>query len=220
MKQKSIEEQGKWFDEHVAKIFDSRVFKMITRSPVALYNLGIPPSQYKELCDSRPDNMAQVLKERARRLATASAINENYFAWQAYGRGYELDNQNNLPPYLQRRHFFRIKENINRLSIEQNNVADALTAMPAHSVDVVILLDAQDWMAPHEIIALWTQITRTANQGARVIFRTAGIGSPIDLVLPADLKMRWQRNAQVSAVAGLNDRSGIYGAFHLYELVA
>lgn len=220
LKQKSVDQQGKWFDENVAKIFDSRFFRMITSSPIALYNLGIPPSQYKDLCSSQPDNMAQVLKERARRLATASPINENYFAWQAYGRSYELDNQNNLPPYLQQRNFNKIKNNVNRLSIEQNNVSDALRAMSAQSVDAVILLDAQDWMAPHEMITLWTQITRTANEGARVIFRTAGIASPIDQVLPEDLKLRWKRNDAVSAAAGLKDRSGIYGAFHLYELVA
>ena len=220
LKQKSIEDQGKWFDDHVAKIFDSWLFRKVTSSPFALYNLGIPPSQYKDLCNAAPDTMAQVLKERSRKLATASAINENYFAWQAYGKGYELDNQINLPPYLQERHFAQVKGNIGRLVIEQNNIVDALKIMPAQSVDAVVLLDAQDWMSAEEITALWTQITRTANYGARVIFRTAGMASPLDEALPDDLKMRWEMNVALSEKAGREDRSGIYGAFFLYELVA
>jgi S-adenosylmethionine-diacylglycerol 3-amino-3-carboxypropyl transferase len=220
LKQKSIEDQGKWFDENVAKIFDSWLFRKITSSPFALYNLGIPPSQYKDLCNAQPGTMSQVLKERARKLATASKISENYFAWQAYGKGYELDNQHNLPPYLQEHTFDVLKKNIGKLDIEQNNIVDALKAMPAQSVDAVVLLDAQDWMSAQEIMALWTQITRTANHGARVIFRTAGFESPIDQALPEDLKIRWRKNCAISEQAGLRDRSGIYGAFYLYELAA
>ena len=49
LRQPSIEAQGKWFDENVAKIFDSRLAKKIMGSPVALYNLGIPPSQHLSL---------------------------------------------------------------------------------------------------------------------------------------------------------------------------
>jgi S-adenosylmethionine-diacylglycerol 3-amino-3-carboxypropyl transferase len=220
LKQPSIEAQGQWFDDNVAKIFDSRLVKKIMGSPLALYNLGIPPSQHASLCEDRPESMAQVLKERARKLATVDDINNNYFAYQAYGRRYDHSNPSNKPLYLQEQYFELIRNNIDRLSIEQNNVLDALKSMPANSVDAVVLLDAQDWMTGDEMITLWTEITRTANLGARVIFRTAGAASPIETSLGKDLNQRWKRNHTKSDQLIHEDRSAIYGAFHLYELEA
>ena len=220
LKQPTIEAQAQWFDENVAKIFDSRLVKKIMGSPLALYNLGIPPSQHASLCEDRPETMAQVLKERARKLATIDNINNNYFAWQAFGRSYDHNNPTNKPLYLQEQHFELVRSNIDRLSIEQNNVLDALKRMPAKSVDAVVLLDAQDWMTPEEICTLWTEITRTANPGARIIFRTAGTSSPIEGALTADLKRLWKRNHATSDQLINEDRSAIYGAFHLYELAA
>ena len=220
LKQPTVEAQAQWFDENVAKIFDSRLVKKIMGSPLALYNLGIPPSQHACLCEDRPETMAQVLKERARKLATIDNINNNYFAWQAYGRSYDHHNPTNKPLYLQEQHFELVRNNIDRLSIEQNNVLDALKRMPANSVDAVVLLDAQDWMTPEEICTLWTEITRTANPGARIIFRTAGTSSPIEGALTADLNRLWKRNHATSDQLIHEDRSAIYGAFHLYELAA
>jgi S-adenosylmethionine-diacylglycerol 3-amino-3-carboxypropyl transferase len=219
LKQPSIEAQGKWFDENVAKIFDSRLAKKIMGSPLALYNLGIPPSQHASLCEDRPESMAQVLKERARKLATVDHIHNNYFACQAYGRSYDHNNATNKPPYLQDKYFELIRNNIDRLSIEQNNVLDALKRMPADSVDAVVLLDAQDWMTAEEICTLWTEITRAASPGARIIFRTAGKTSPIEASLSADLNSLWRRNHAKSDQLIHEDRSAIYGAFHLYELL-
>ena len=220
LKQPTVEAQAQWFDENVAKIFDSRLVKKIMGSPLALYNLGIPPSQHASLCEDRPETMAQVLKERARKLATIDNINNNYFAWQAYGRSYDHHNPTNKPLYLQEQHFELVRNNIDRLSIEQNNVLDALKRMPANSVDAVVLLDAQDWMTPEEICTLWTEFTRTANPGARIIFRTAGTSSPIEGALTADLNRLWKRNHATSDQLIHEDRSAIYGAFHLYELAA
>ena len=220
LKQPTVEAQAQWFDENVAKIFDSRLVKKIMGSPLALYNLGIPPSQHASLCEDRPETMAQVLKERARKLATIDNINNNYFAWQAYGRSYDHHNPTNKPLYLQEQHFELVRNNIDRLSIEQNNVLDALKRMPANSVDAVVLLDAQDWMTPEEICTLWTEITRTANLVARIIFRTAGTSSPIEGALTADLNRLWKRNNATSDQLIHEDRSAIYGAFHLYELAA
>ncbi len=218
LKQPDVATQKLWFDQNVAKIFDSRLMTKVCASPFALYNLGIPPSQHTALCDDQPFNMAQVLKERARRLATVVPVKDNYFAWQAYGRHYDPSGKSALPPYLMQAHYDTIRQRIGRLSITQINMREALEQMPAKSVDAVVLLDAQDWMAPEEITALWTEITRTAKPGARVIFRTAGTTSPVDPCLSGTLKNHWQRDDVLSDELGAQDRSGIYGAFHLYRL--
>jgi S-adenosylmethionine-diacylglycerol 3-amino-3-carboxypropyl transferase len=220
LKQPTQADQVKWFDEHVARIFDSRLMSKILSSPFALYNLGIPPSQHHALCEQQPENMAQVLKDRARRLATVTPIRDNYFAWQAYGRKYDETQQSALPPYLMQANYTRLRQNIDRLSIEQSNIREAIAAMPEKSVDAVVLLDAQDWMSQEEITSLWSEITRKAKPGARIIFRTAGLSSPIEPCLVGELQGKWLRDDKVSDELGLQDRSGIYGAFHLYRLQA
>jgi S-adenosylmethionine-diacylglycerol 3-amino-3-carboxypropyl transferase len=220
LQQPTQQAQEKWFDEKVAKIFDSKLMAKICSSPFALYNLGIPPSQHNALCDEQPDNMAQVLKERARRLATVVPIQDNYFAWQAFGRRYDATGQSALPPYLMRSHYAQVKANVHKLSVEQSNIRDAIARMDVLSVDAVVLLDAQDWMSNEEITALWREITRAAKPGARVIFRTAGVSSPVDVCFTGDLQGKWVRDDATSDTLGPTDRSGIYGAFHLYRLQA
>ena len=215
--QKNKTEQALWFDLQVAKIFDSKIVKKITSTPFALFNLGIPPKQFMALCNGQPETMSQVLKERAKQLATVVNIDQNYFAWQAFGRKYDHVNKTNLPPYLQSDNFDTLVKNINKLSIEQNNIVEVLRKMPNSSVNSVVLLDAQDWMSDDEISTLWIEITRTARPGSKVIFRTAGKASPIEPILIGELSNKWLRNDIKSEYLWSKDRSGIYGAFHLYE---
>jgi S-adenosylmethionine-diacylglycerol 3-amino-3-carboxypropyl transferase len=218
--QPSQQAQENWFDENVAKIFDTKLMAKICSSPFALYNLGIPPSQHNALCDEQPANMAQVLKERARRLATVVPIQDNYFAWQAFGRRYDPTGQSAIPLYLMHSHYAQIKANVHKLSVEQSNIRETLARMGTLSVDAVVLLDAQDWMSNDEITALWREITRTAKPNARVIFRTAGVSSPVDACFTEELQGKWVRDRATSDTLGHTDRSGIYGAFHLYRLQA
>ena len=59
----------------------------------------------------------------------------------------------------------------------------------ARSLNRYVLLDAQDWMTPAQLCALWTEIDRTAHEtDARVIFRTAGGDSPLPRKLPPELQ--------------------------------
>ena len=81
-----------------------------------------------------------------------------------------------------------------------------------------MLLDAQEWMNEEQITALWEQITRTAAPKARVIFRTAGHDSPLERKLPAELIGRWNYLAEEAQRFHDQDRSSIYGGFHIYEL--
>jgi S-adenosylmethionine-diacylglycerol 3-amino-3-carboxypropyl transferase len=81
----------------------------------------------------------------------------------------------------------------------------------------VVLLDSQDWMAPDEIRALWDAIDRAGSDDIRVIFRTAGAGSPLEDEVHAPIRQTWRRDAERSARGLAEDRSGIYGGFHLYQ---
>jgi len=65
--------------------------------------------------------------------------------------------------------------------------------------------------------SLWEQIRRTARSGARVIFRTAGLRSPLEQLLPAEALDGWRCHAEDAKRLFERDRSAIYGGFHLYS---
>jgi len=95
---------------------------------------------------------------------------------------------------------------------------DFLKTQKPNSIHRYVLLDAQDWMTPDVLAALWEQIDRTADtRDARVIFRTAGDDSPLPRKLPAALLAPWQYQEAESRVFHAQDRSSIYGGFHMYS---
>jgi hypothetical protein len=55
-----------------------------------------------------------------------------------------------------------------------------LQHQPNNSLDAYLFLDAQDWMDQGQLTGLWREVTRTATQGARVVFRTGGSQSPLE----------------------------------------
>jgi len=168
---KTLEEQQLTFDAVFAPLFDRPLVRWLTAKKTSLYGLGIPPAQYEALAGD--DSMATVLRARLRRLACSFPLSENYFAWQAFGRRYATGAAGPLPPYLQRGNFEDVRARADRVKVIRSSITQALQACPPSSFDAYVLLDAQDWMTDAQLNALWSEITRTASRGARVVFRTA-----------------------------------------------
>ena len=212
---RTVQEQRDYFSKEIAPLFDKRFVKWLTNRRVSLYGLGIPPAQYEALAGG--SSMAEVLHERLERLTCGFSLNDNYFAWQAFGRGYAPNASGPLPLYLDQRNFAKLRANAERATVQQINMTDALLAMPAASVDRVVLLDAQDWMTDAQLNSLWTAITQASRSGARVIFRTAGKLTILPGRVADDLLGQWNYLQEKSLELGLKDRSSIYGGFHIYE---
>jgi S-adenosylmethionine-diacylglycerol 3-amino-3-carboxypropyl transferase len=157
-----------------------------------------------------------VLKQRLERLACGFALTENYFAWQAFGRAYSPDLAGPLPPYLRREHFKAIRARAERVSVVNRSVTDVLAGSPEANMDAYVLLDAQDWMTDAQLNALWAEITRTARPGARVVFRTAAEPTLLPGRVDDGILDRWTYEADASRALEAEDRSAIYGGFHLY----
>lgn len=220
LRARSLAEQRVLFDAHVAPLFDKGFVRWLIRRPASLYGLGIPPAQYVALAKDRPGGMVEVLRHRLERLACGFPIQDNYFAWQAFGRGYAPGPGAALPPYLQAAHFAALRERAGRVSYRQQAMTAFLAASPEASADAYVLLDAQDWMSDAELTALWTQITRTARPGARVIFRTAADERCLPGRVPDVILNAWDYAEDESRRLAAQDRSSIYGGFHLYRLRA
>ena len=222
---RSIEEQRTFFDTALAPLFDKRLIRWATSQRASLFGLGIPPAQYEALAASGGGDMSLVLRQRLEKLACDFPLSENYFAWQAFGRGYaetdggKKDGESGpLPPYLQARHFQTIRERAGRVTVLNESFTDFLATQPAESQDCYVLLDAQDWMTDTQLNELWGEITRTARPGARVVFRTAAEPSLLPGRVVPEILDRWRYHQAESLEMSRADRSAIYGGFHLYTL--
>lgn len=212
----TLEDQRRVFEEKFSPIFDRRFVRWLTDRPASLFGLGIPPAQYAALAgDAR---MADVLRSRLEKLACDFPVNDNYFAWQAFGRSYGREPEHPLPPYLKEENYAVLRERIDRLDIRQVNFIDHIAAQPDASLDRYVLLDAQDWMDDTVLTRLWTEITRTARPGARVLFRTAAEPSLLPGRVPDEVLSRWHYAEAESRLFTEADRSSIYGGVHLYVL--
>ncbi len=213
---KTREEQQQFFDEVVAPYFDNAFVKWATRNPLTGFSLGIPPSQYKIMHAESGGKVCQVFRERVRRLVVDFPMQENYFAWQAFGRRYDHENRRAIPDYLREESFPVLRDRIGRVETHVMSLTRYLHSQPSDSLNRFVLLDSQDWMPPHVIAELWREIDRVGQPGTRIIFRTSGSESPIETALPPELRSRFVYEREASAAYYDQDRSAIYGGFHLY----
>jgi S-adenosylmethionine-diacylglycerol 3-amino-3-carboxypropyl transferase len=216
----TLEEQREIFEHDLKPVITSRMLRFLTRSPAALYGLGIPPHQYQSLISSAPPggDMADVLGERLRKLLCDFPLQDNYFAQQAIGRQYAEGENASVPPALEAANHETVKANLDRLSIRQGNLIDFLASLPGASRDCYILLDAQDWMDDVTLNRLWSEILRTARPGARVLFRTAAEASLLPGRLTPAVLDRFAYDADECRNLTAADRSAVYGGVHLYRL--
>ena len=215
---RTLEEQRQFFETAMVPLFDKRAVRWATANRLSLYGLGIPPAQYEALASG--SDMRHVLRARLERLACGFSLDDNYFAWQAFGRSYADNASGPLPPYLRREQFDVVRARAHRVEVMNRSITEYLAGCPDASRDRYVLLDAQDWMTDAQLDALWTEITRTARAGARVIFRTAAEPSLLPGRLAPGLLDRWHYEAELSQALTQRDRSAIYGGFHLYVLKA
>ena len=212
----TIEQQRQIFEDQLSPVFDKKFVRWLTDQPAALFGLGIPPAQFDALAGDQP--MAAVLRRRLEKLACDFAVADNYFAWQAFSRGYGRAPDSALPPYLQEANWQMVRARADRIDVRHANMTEYLAQQPASSLDRYVLLDAQDWMTDDQLGALWREITRTARPGSRVLFRTAAEPSLLPGRIDDTLLACWTYHADASLGFTARDRSSIYGGVHLYTL--
>jgi S-adenosylmethionine-diacylglycerol 3-amino-3-carboxypropyl transferase len=192
------------------------------RQPVAVYSLGIPPSQHAAMLEEQAGDggkLFDMYRERVKRLACGFPLDDNYFAWQAFGRRYDHEGRKALPDYLKRENYETIKSLVGRVETHVASLADFLRTEKPGALNGFVFLDSQDWMPPPVIEELWGEVARVGAPGTRVIFRTAGEKSPVEAALPPALRSRFHYDRERSAALHRQDRSAIYGMFHLYEML-
>lgn len=214
----TVEEQRRVFDERLAPVFDKAFVRWLMDQPASLFGLGIPPAQYIALANDNPGGIRAVLRARLEKLACGFPLNDNYFAQQAFGRRYAAGARPSVPPYLEPDNHADLVARAGRIEMLHANLTEHLAGLPDASRDRYVLLDAQDWMNDAQLNDLWSEITRTARPGARVLFRTAAAPSLLPGRVADAVLDRWDYRAEESQAFTARDRSSIYGGVHLYVL--
>ncbi|NBP89020.1 MAG: DUF3419 family protein [Planctomycetia bacterium] len=217
---RSQEEQEQLFEEYFGPLFNNRIVRWMGRQPVAVYSLGIPPSQHAAMLEESGGNgqkLFDTYRERIKRLACGFPLDDNYFTWQAFGRRYDHENRKAIPDYLKEENFETIRSGVDRVETHIASLGEYLEKAEPGSLNSFILLDSQDWMPPDVIEDLWSLIARVGDDTTRVIFRTAGERSPVEEALSPETGSQFRYNIDESKRLHPQDRSAIYGMFHLYE---
>ncbi len=210
------DEQRLAYTRELEPLLTGPLARFASRFGMALFSLGVPPQQFRALERECPDGVLAEYRRRVERLACAFPLADNPFAWQAFGRRYDKT-MRAVPDYLRPENFAALKQAAPRATVRHDSLDGFLERQPARSLDRFVLLDSQDWMTPQALAALWERIARAARPGARVIFRTGGAASPLEAALPPALMARFMRDDATSAQCAAQDRSSIYGGFHLYR---
>jgi S-adenosylmethionine-diacylglycerol 3-amino-3-carboxypropyl transferase len=206
------------FQKHFAPHFDNAFLRWISSSPLSVYNLGIPPEQFRAMHEESGGKLLQHYRGRVDRLINAWSLDDNYFAWQALGRRYDVERRKAVPPYLKPEFRDTIRAALPRVRTLHMSTIDALQRAKPGDFNAFVFLDSQDWMTADILTQQWSLIARVAQPGSRIIFRTAAAASPIERDLPPELAKRFTYHAEESAKGYLDDRSAIYGGFHLYSV--
>jgi len=220
---KTIAEQERIFDDTFGPLFENKLVRWLGRQPVAVYSLGIPPSQHAAMLKESGNSGSKLFdmyKQRVRRLACGFPLEENYFAWQAFGRRYDHAERKAIPDYLKPEHYETIRSCVDRVETHVASLADYLHTEQPGGLNGFILLDSQDWMPPQVIEELWGHIARVGGPDTRVIFRTAGEKSPVETALSPEMHSQFFYDTERSLELHKKDRSAIYGMFHLYKKIA
>ena len=218
LKAKNLEEQRESYKKELEPLLTGRLAGFLSKYAIAVFSLGIPPQQYRALTREYPGGVLEAYRKRVEKLACGFALNDNPFAWQAFGRRYDTIKRQAIPDYLRQENFLPLKSAVGRSSVVHDSLDNYLRKQPARSLDRFVLLDSQDWMTPQALRGLWSEIERTARPGARVIFRTAGEESPVEPLLPPPPHRSFRYERAKSRELAQSDRSCIYGGFHLYVL--
>ena len=187
----SLAEQRAIFDAEIEPLFKIRLVRALCRqlgcSTASAFRRASSPTSRRLRAAISPASISSGSGE----LAAICGLSENYFAWQAFGRKYA-----------------RARDALAALSAadelcrhpraaaarrDPHHLDDGMARAPAgRELDSYVLLDSLDWMDAPSCRSSGQQIRRTARSGARVIFRTAGLRSPLEQLLPTEELAGWR----------------------------
>jgi len=116
-------------------------------------------------------SFAEHFRRCAERALTELPVRDNYFLHHMITGRYPADFERGVPPYLTTEGYAAVGERRDRLTLVDGSMTDYLRILPDASVTGFSLSNICEWLAPHEVDALFAEIVRVAAPGARLCFR-------------------------------------------------
>lgn len=201
-------------DEWIAPVLRSPAVQMIMRSPLQLLSLGINFSQRDRLLETEQTDLISYFLRHLYRVAETE-LETNWIAWWVLAGHFNHDREDAVPPYLRRDRWERSLGSPTRMRYHNRNIFDLLGEGGRDEWSHYTLCDAPDWMPEPVQRNLLSEIRRTSEDGAIVLYRTVE-----DDCMVSNLGLdRWfVRQDDLSAEATLADRSRQYKHVHVYRV--
>jgi S-adenosylmethionine-diacylglycerol 3-amino-3-carboxypropyl transferase len=207
------------YRQYCEPMLNSFSVRMLSKLPFLLHALGVPPAQLERIKIEEGRDLLSVYQARIKRLLCEFPLEDNYFAWQAFGRCYDTVERRAIPDYLKAHHFPVLKSNVHRIETHFCSLTACLRTLPDCSLNRFLFLDAQDWMTAEQINQLWTEVARVGQPGSRIMFRTGGSEPVVESNLKPELRACFEYERELSLDLFRRDRSAIYGGVHVYEMM-
>lgn len=211
MESKTLEEQEHWYNQIEAKLFNKTILRLVSNH-YALAMAGVPRAQRRLISEEYPGGVGQFIVNSARQVFTKVKISDNYY-YRAYIDG--CYSKTCCPNYLVESNYETLRERIDRVKTHTTSVSQFLKDNPAEYSNFV-LLDHQDWLAAHDVIALeeeWQLILKNSKPGTRILMRSAA--NRIDF-FPEFVKekIEWIPQEELKDLHD-QDRVGTYGCVYV-----
>lgn len=116
-------------------------------------------------------SFAEHFRRCAEHALTELPVRDNYFLHHMITGRYPAGVENGVPLYLTTEGCAAVAERRDRLTLVDGSMTDYLRILPDASVTGFSLSNICEWLAPHEIDALFAEIVRVATPGAMLCFR-------------------------------------------------
>src|SRR3546814_20945745 len=116
--------------------------------------------------------MARLLHRRLERLACDFPLEDNYFAWQAFGRAYDRVNRRAVPRYLRAEPHETLRPAAGPAEIWQPSMHARLAEEPATSFARSLLLHDHECLDSRQIDDMLETVRPTTTHRAKFVFLT------------------------------------------------
>lgn len=184
-------------------------------SPAQLLALGINFAQRDRIlkAEGTPD-MASFVTRYLTRLVDTD-LRTNWFVWYAVAGHFDHETEACAPPYLRRERHQRALGTPTDLRLHRRGVTEYLRTRSQRSFTHYTLCDVPDWLDRREQKDLFSEVARTARDGALVLLRSVTDECPIEQLA---LGARFTLDAQKTRVATEMDRTRQYRAVRFYRV--
>lgn len=209
LRKKTMPEQQDYFD----KVWNTGRFRSIFRllfNKRILARRGLVADYFT--FDDGSKSFADSFYNRSKKAFRDIPIAGNYFI-SLYLTGKFRDVEE-VPAYLKEEYYATIKSRVDRIRIITGEAQRWIDTVPDGTIDCFALSNICELMSEQETHALFSAVSRTARDGARVIFRNLMIPREV----PDDLQASIVKDESLSKELYEQDRSFVYGKVAAYTI--